>query len=137
MAAQQLEQEESRAAAVASRRDDAEAGKKRLWDMMSKENIRELGRRNNERKQQSLSDEQGVGLGEVAMVHACLRYNSSLQFSSKVHSYGRRRCEFLWDVGNPACAHCLMVISSPSSNFCAQTFPTLLFRGPGPGLVTC
>ena len=53
--AQQLEQEQGRAAAVALQRDVAKADKKRLWDAMSKEDIRELGRRDNERKRQKLA----------------------------------------------------------------------------------
>lgn len=45
-----LKKEEREAAKVVDRKDKSEAEKKRLWDTMSKEDVRELGRRDSERK---------------------------------------------------------------------------------------
>jgi len=47
-----LEKEEGEAAKVADRKDKSQAEKKRLWDAMSKEDVRELGRRDSQRKRQ-------------------------------------------------------------------------------------
>ncbi|CAA9957966.1 hypothetical protein PTMSG1_01542 [Pyrenophora teres f. maculata] len=47
-----LEKEEKEAAKVVDRKDKSEAEKKRLWDAMSKEDVRELGRRGGHRKRQ-------------------------------------------------------------------------------------
>ena len=50
--AKELKQEEDGASALKERKDAAESEKKRLWDTMSKEDIRELGRKDSQRKRQ-------------------------------------------------------------------------------------
>lgn len=51
---QELELEMETAAALQSRRHQEEAERKRPWDTMSKEDIRELGRRDIERKRHEI-----------------------------------------------------------------------------------
>ena len=50
-----LEKEEKEVAKVVDRKEKSEAEKKRLWDVMSKEDVRELGRRDSQRKRQRLN----------------------------------------------------------------------------------
>jgi hypothetical protein len=49
-----LEREESEAAALITRKDEGEAEKRRIWDAMSKEDVRELGRQDSNRKRRKL-----------------------------------------------------------------------------------